>query len=175
MNHLEEDIKESSDGGYYTILYPHMGGQFNICPGDYTLKMVNRFLDYGGDSVVITHPHIIQKMETIDNKLCFYSIGGMIISPDSKFVIWDTHPEFSIVVHYYFDNKKLVKVTCSFLICVRDNKSYLKVYPFYDYYNNLGNKDKGLIYRDFTLVYNRLFNCNKRKVSIKSEYLIKEC
>lgn len=175
INHLRFDIDDCCDRDYYTIMYSHMGGQFNINPGKYTLKMIRKFIDYGVDSVVVTHPHIIQRMDMIDNKLCFNSIGGMIISPDSKFVIWDTHPEFSIAVHYYFDKNKLVKVTCSFLICVRDNKSYLKVYPFYDYYNDLINEEKCVIYRNFVLVYNRLFNCNKSKVSIEKEYLIKEC
>lgn len=174
MNHLEEDIKDSYNGGYYTILYPHMGGQFNICPGTYTLKMVEKFIKYGVDSVVITHPHIVQKMTTINNRLCFYSIGGMIISPDSKFVIWETRPEYSVVLHYYFDNMKLIKITCSFLICVRDKNSYLKVNPFYDYYKKLSKEERVKVLDEFTEVYNRVFNCNLKKVKVSKEYLIRE-
>lgn len=171
---LEKNLNEVKKNGYYTIMYPHMGGQFNIEPGEYVLKMVNKFKNMGCDSVVITHPHIIQKMRKIDNTFCFYSIGGMIISPTSKFVLWETKPQYSLVLHYYFDKNKLLKITGSFLICVSDKESYLKVYPFYKYYTRCNVERQKELQSEFLDVYNRLFDSNKETVDIKDEYIIEE-
>ena len=71
---LKRNIKEQKNNGYYTVMYSHMGGQFNVAVGEYSLKMANKFKEFGVDSLISTHPHIIQKMEKKDNCFCFYSI-----------------------------------------------------------------------------------------------------
>lgn len=171
---LIENITSAKKLGYYIIMYPHMGGQFNVAPGKYVLKMVDKFKVMGCDSIIITHPHVVQTMKYDSGTFCFYSIGGLIISPTSKFVLWETKPQYSLVVHYYFNNNKLVKLTCSFLICVSDKKSYLKIYPFYEFYNKSDEEEKTKFQRDFIEVYNRLFNTNKSFVNIENEFVITE-
>lgn len=171
---LKYNINKAKKDNYYVIMYPHMGGQFNINYGNYVKKMTYKFYEYGSDSIIITHPHIIQSMKFIDNVPCFNSIGGMIISPDSKFVIWDTLPEYSLVLHYYFKNNKICKITCSFLICVKDSNSYLKVYPFYDYYCLVEKENRKLLKEQFISIYNRLFMTNYKTIKLKKEYTIME-
>lgn len=169
---LKNNIKNCKKNGYYTIMYPHMGGQYNLEPGEYVLKMTDKFKKWGSDSVVITHPHIIQKMSLKKDFYCFYSIGGMVISPTSKFVLWETKPQYSIVLNYYFEKKKMIKITCSFLTCIKDKDSYLKVYPLSKYYEGCNNKEKIKIKKEFIEVYNRLFSTSLDDVDIKDEYII---
>lgn len=64
------------------------------------------------------------------------------MSPKSNFVVWDTLPQYSAVLNYYFENNKLIKLTISFIICIYDKDTYLKVYPFYDFYNKLNSIQK---------------------------------
>jgi len=174
MNPLYEKIVNSKIEKYFTIFYPHMGGQFNIIPGSYTLKMMEKFEGMGCNSVVVTHPHIIQKMRFINDCSCFYSTGGVVISPTSKFVLWETKPQYSVAVNYYFEHFKLVKLTISFFICVKDQKSYLKVYPFYEYYNSVDESERIFLKEDIIQIYNRLFSENYKDLDIKEEYVIKE-
>ena len=165
---IENTISNLKKQNKYVIMYPHIGGQYNLFLGEYTKKFIETINKFGCDSIVITHPHIIQDVKNINN--CF-SIGDIVISPKSKFVIWNTLPEYSIVLNYYFENNNLIKITLSFLICIKDKKTYLKVYPFYDFYNELAKKDKEKYSKKFKVVFNRVFDC---EFSIKDEYIVWE-
>ena len=166
LDRISNIVNKLKNQNRYIIMYPHIGGQYNIIPGRYTNSVVKYFNDIGCDSILITHPHIIQDTKSLENTL---SIGGVIISPKSKFVLWDTLPQYSIVVNYYFDKNKLIKITISFLICVKDKKTYLKVYPFYNFYNSLNEKNKAKYKKEFEKILNRVFD---GKLDIKDEYII---
>ena len=163
---IKNDILKLKKNERYVIIYPHIGGQFNITPGRYTDSVLNELNNSGCDSIIITHPHIIQDVKKYDN--CF-SIGDLVISPNTNFVIWNKLPNYSMVINYYFDNNKLVNLTLSFLICVKDKDNYLKVYPFYDFYNNLNDKEKDKYLKEFEEVYKRVFNT---ECSVKKEYKV---
>lgn len=171
---LKESIKDSKEKKYYTIFYGHMGGQYNINPGNYVTKTTNKLEKYGSDSIILTHPHIVQTHSIDNNTMKFYSLGGIIISPTSNFVIWETLPQYSAILHYYFEKNKVIKATVEFLICIKDPKTYLKVYPFYDYYNIQNENSKKEIYLEFIKVYNRFFNKRLKKIKIKKEYIVVE-
>lgn len=164
---IKKLVKELKRKNNYVIIYPHMGGQFNTKLGNYSKKIIEELKKAGADSIVITHPHIIQ--EKYKDKV--FSIGDVIISPNSKFVVWDSLPQYSLVINYYFEKKEIKKITIEFLICVPDNKSYLKVYPFYAYYSGLNGLKKEKIKKEFFDVYKRIFN---NKLKIKKEYVIWE-
>ena len=164
LNDIKNKVSKLKEDNRYVIMYPHIGGQYNIFPGKNTKKLIEFFKDIKCDEVIITHPHIIQNMNYEEN---IYSIGGLIISPTSDFVIWDTLPQYSLVLNYYFNNNKLENITCSFLICVKDKDTYLKVYPFYDFYNKLNESDKEKYKKQFDIVFNRVFNYTD---IIKEEY-----
>ena len=166
LDRISNIVNKLKNQNRYIIMYPHIGGQYNIIPGRYTNSVVKYFNDIGCDSILITHPHIIQDTKSLENTL---SIGGVIISPKSKFVLWDTLPQYSIVVNYYFDKNKLIKITISFLICVKDKKTYLKVYPVYNFYNSLNEKNKAKYKKEFEKILNRVFD---GKLDIKDEYII---
>ena len=164
INKIKSYINEKDR---YIIMYSHMGGQYNIDFGTYSTNMINEFKNIGCNSIVITHPHIIQNTYKYKN---VFSIGGVIISPTSKYVLWDTYPEFSGVVNYYFKENKLKKITISFLICTKNKNTYLKVYPFYDFYQTLNINEKKEYKKRFDTVFRRIFNYTD---DVKKEYMMK--
>ena len=166
INNIKNDIMKLKKNKRYVIIYPHIGGQFNIYPGNYTKNLVDELNNIGCDSIIITHPHIIQNVKNLKN--CF-SVGDLVTSPDAKFTIWEKLPNYSMVVNYYFDNNSLVKETVSFLISVKDKESYLKVYPFYDYYNSLKKEEKEKYEKEFNEILERVFD---NESSIKEEYKV---
>lgn len=175
FNHIKKSIYEAKENNRYVLMYPHMGGQYNIEPGDYTKKMVRNFCNMGCDSVVITHPHIIQNMKILkDPKPVFYSIGGLVISPDSKYVLWETLPEYSLAVHYYFEKNKLKKITVSVLICISDKESYLRVYPFFDFYYSLKCDKRKKYEIQYEKILDRLLLSQDNCYKVKREYLVVE-
>lgn len=167
LDDLEKEVRKLKEKNDYLIMYAHMGGQFNIELGNYSKKMIDEFNRIGIDSTIITHPHVIQNKYKNNT----FSIGDVVISPRSKFVVWDTLPEYSIVVNYYFTSKGIKKITMSYLICVKDKKAYLKVYPFYKYYHALNKEEKKVIKKQFLNIYKRTF---KNKLKIEKEYIVWE-
>ena len=164
---IKKIVKELKSKNNYVIMYPHMGGQFNIKLGNYSKSMIDEFKKIGVDSIVITHPHVIQEKY----KEGVFSIGDVIISPNSKFAVFNSLPQYSLAINYYFEKKKLKKITISFLICLPDNNSYLKVYPFYNFYSHLNKFDKDKFKKEFINIYKRIFD---DKLKIKDEYVIWE-
>ncbi len=152
----------------FILMYPHIGGQYNIDVGNYTNDVVKKLHDIGCDSVVVTHPHIIQNMKINNN--CFNSIGDLIISPKSKYVLWETLPEYSLAINYYFEKNNLIKITLTLLICVKDDDSYLKVYPFYDFYNKLDYRKKQKYKKEYEEICNRL---HLGEYKVEKEWLVK--
>ena len=166
INKIKKIVNQLKNNNRFVIMYPHIGGQYNIYPGKYTIDLVNEFNNIGCDSIIVTHPHIIQNVKNINN--CF-SIGDIAISPKSDYVLWDSLPQYSAILNYYFDNNRLKKMTLSFLISTKDKKSYMKVYPFYDYYNSLSDDKKIKYKKEFIEVFNRIF---ESECSIEKEYII---
>ena len=164
---IKDIVTKLKNDNRYVIMYPHIGGQYNIYPGNNTKNLVKYFKSIKCDDIIITHPHVIQNMDYEDN---VYSIGSMITPPTYNFVRWDTYPEFSIVLNYYFSNNRLESIGISFLICVSDSNTHLKVYPFYDFYNQLDSSKKEIYKKKFDIVSNRVL---KNIEEVKEEYIVR--
>ena len=164
---IKDIVSKLKSDNRYVIMYPHIGGQYNIYPGNNTKSLIKYFKSIKCDDIIITHPHVIQNTD-YDNHV--YSIGSMITPPTYNFVRWDTNPEYSIVLNYYFNNNKLESIGISFLICVSDSNTHLKVYPFYDFYNQLDSKNKEIYKKQFDIVSSRVL---KNIEDVKEEYIVR--
>lgn len=78
INNREIDlqIKKYKAEGYFVIVIPHAGVEFQEIPLPEWRKRYHQFIDAGADIVIGTHPHIIQGKETYCNKKIYYSIGN---------------------------------------------------------------------------------------------------
>jgi len=108
-----EQARKNSD---FVILYPHIGGQFNNKPGEFTKYFIDKATQSGlCDIVIASHPHVIQKAGWINGIPCFFSLGNFSMSPNSFYIPYDADTDIGLAVHLYFDDTRLAAISFSFL------------------------------------------------------------
>ena len=125
-------IRQARDRADIVIVCPHMGGQFNRTPGQFSEYVMARLAEMGADAVVASHPHIVQKVERKGDVLCAYSLGNVSMSMCTAYIIRDDLPDYGIALHLYVDGGRIVRATCSILIMQEDGDGYLRVRPLAD-------------------------------------------
>ena len=115
IERVEKDLAYARKHSDYTIVLPHMGGQFNLTVGSFSEMYMNIFNENKADFIIGSHPHIIQKYEKKDYSRCFFSIGNVSMAQNSTYIIKDNNPEIGIVVHLNFSakNKKFNNISIS--------------------------------------------------------------
>ncbi len=104
VENVKNNIKYAKDYSDLVIVLPHMGGQFNKVPGDFSEYYMKIFKEEGVDIIIASHPHIIQKFSNENGVPAFYSIGNFSMAPNSTYIILDNHPEIGIIVHIDIDS-----------------------------------------------------------------------
>lgn len=135
------DIKKAKQKADYVICYPHVGGQFNDVPGEFTEHVMENATKAGADIVIASHSHLVQGTKDINGVFCAYSIGNVSMSPNSSIVVKECLPDYGIVMHLYFDGKTLAKKTFSIIKGVEKKGKLLKSYPI-DLLYSLTKKEK---------------------------------
>lgn len=78
---IEEDIKKTKDlGADLTILFLHWGNEYHNNPSNYQIELGEKIIGWGGDIVLGSHPHVIQKskINNDDNNFIIYSMGNFL-------------------------------------------------------------------------------------------------
>ena len=148
------DTKKSAD---IVIVCPHMGGQFNIEPGTFSRMVMKRFVVAGADAVIASHPHVIQKLEFINDIPCAFSLGNVSMSMNTMYVIPDGLPQFGMILHLYLDGKTISKISYSLIEIKTNETGNVTIVPLND-----GNMLKKLS--------NRING--KEQSEIRTEYII---
>lgn len=156
ISRLEGQIREARLRADYIILCPHMGGQFNTVPGEFSEYVIRQCAKTDVDAIICSHPHVIQKFEMINQKPCFFSIGNFSMSMGTEYIIRDNLPDYGLIVHFYIDNNGLNRITFSIIKMVEDKKGYLKVALTSDLYDTASPKEKDVLVRDIKYVKNLL-------------------
>jgi hypothetical protein len=75
---IEATKKLRSDHpGSYLITFIHWGNEYDT-QNTYQRSFAHRLIDAGVDAIIGSHPHVIQGIETYNNKPIFYSLGNFI-------------------------------------------------------------------------------------------------
>jgi len=61
-----------------TIIYPHMGAEYQTTADQLRTNLYRKMIDYGADAVLGNHPHWTQNSEAYKGKLIVYSMGNFI-------------------------------------------------------------------------------------------------
>lgn len=173
-NKIISNIKKTinNDKSDIKILLLHTGGQFNKTPGTYTEEIINKIKQSNVNTIIATHPHIVQKC-TYDKKLIAYSLGNFSISPSTPYLIFEDLPEYSIILNMYIENKKIIKYTFTVLKTIEDSNNYLKIYlvnELIEKENNNEKKEK--LINDLLFIYNKVLSKSLKQIDIKEEYEI---
>ena len=174
LEQLQADLKRAGKVANYTICCLHSGGQFNLEPGRFSHHIFDFLAKNGADLVVGTHPHVVQRHDLFaGSMLGFYSLGSFNISPSSPYLVKAGLPCYSVMLHLYFKQKVLSKVTFTVLKAVEDKRGMLVIYPV----NLLGHelvqgREISRLVEDVTFIYNRIMAGAKKKVKLQDEYLL---
>lgn len=175
LENLHSQIIKTKDCSDYVILCPHMGGQFNDTPGDFSRYVMKRAVKAKPDLIIGNHPHIVQEMEIIDMIPCFYSIGNISMSMSSGYVLRDNLPDYGVILNIYFDHaKKMEKITGTVIKMFENNNRYLRVAPVYSIYESINDeKEKMKLKEDYYKIVHKMIGESIYTNDITREFDIK--
>lgn len=173
LERLKSDIEKARCEADYVIVCLHSGGLFNVKVGAYTEYIVDLIVRVGADAIVGNHPHVVQKF--VDKGcLVAYSLGNFSISPSSLYLVRENLPEYSVLLHFYFDKERmsLYKVTFSILKIVESKNGNLSVYPINALYDKCDiTSERDMLISDCTKIYNTFTGKKEMAIDILDEYV----
>ena len=75
---LFANIRESSRNGDFVIVLPHWNYEFATVPAPAVRKLARKLIRAGADLVVGAHPHVVNGIESINDKTVAYCLGNFI-------------------------------------------------------------------------------------------------
>lgn len=165
---LFEDIETAKCNADVVLFCPHIGGQFNPTPGEFSQYVLSRAAERGVDAILASHAHVVQQAERKGTIPCFYSLGNFSMSPNSIYLLHEGLPEYGIAAHLYFDGAKLVKTGFSVLKIVE--KDCLTVFPADVYYDRCNEQEKARVLFEIRQICSTVTGRNFNDFVIQREY-----
>lgn len=72
---LSEIIRKAKDQCDYLLVFPHAGVEHTVAPLPEWRRIYKRFIEWGADAVIASHPHCPQGWELYEGKPIYYSLG----------------------------------------------------------------------------------------------------
>lgn len=98
---IESDIKKTKEMGVdLTVLFIHWGNEYHNNPSNYQVELGEKILDWGGNIIFGSHPHVIQKSRIINKEMdnfIIYSMGNFL-SNQSKLTMGNSLTEDGVMV-----------------------------------------------------------------------------
>ena len=167
---IGKDYSEARERADIVLFYPHVGGQFNTRPGNYSKHFLEKCRELGFDGIFAAHSHTTQMAEYINGVPCFYSVGNVTMSPCTFYQVPESLPEYGLAVHNYVDEKKIKRVTFSVIKMVEDENTPLRVVPVFDLYYELDARGREKLMRDVAAVYHRVTGRELSATAPEKEY-----
>lgn len=106
MGDLEAQLKRAKQCSDLLVVLIHIGGQFNVEPGDYSKYMMDKLCELDADIIVGNHPHTAQRVEKRESgAIVAYSLGGYCMSVSGEYLVHDCLPEYSLALHVDIDEE----------------------------------------------------------------------
>ena len=147
-----KDLEVARKNSDFVVFFPHMGGQFNIKPGEFSEYIVKTAAESGFcDVIAASHPHVVQKMEVVNRVPCFYSLGNFSMSPNSYYIPQNSDQDVGLAIHLYLEEGKLHSVSYTMLKIREQRKRIMRVLPF-DCLKNPSQAEFGQAERVFEII-----------------------
>ena len=95
-------LKKTAD---LIIVYAHWGDEYEDRPNENQIQIARQFIDEGADTIIGSHPHVIQSIEKYEGKYIFYSLGNFIFD---QFFSLRTQHGLSVGINYEKNKNNLV-------------------------------------------------------------------
>lgn len=160
-------IKECRKRADYVIVLPHIGGQYNEVPSEYTKEICNASIKAGADAVIANHEHVvhpIDKQYLSSGRIVAYSIGNFFGVNGSITEPFDKMSEYSIAVHIDIERDKEPKYSFSIYKTIVDSDE-LKTVPLYDLIDKSAGTEKDKLIQDNGKIFKNVtgFECTDVK------------
>ena len=131
---FRKDIRSAAEKADLVIVYPHVGGQFNLYPGAISEYVVAKALEAGAHAVIASHSHMLQKAALRGAVPCAFSLGNFNMDPTSSLMLPECMSDYGIALHLYVEDKKIVKTTFSVLKMIVNNQGQIQTWPVDELY-----------------------------------------
>lgn len=172
IDRLIAKIRQAKMIADIVIVMPHTGGQYNPAPGTYTKYIIDTIAAESPSIIVAGHPHVPLRGEVVNNIFSAYSLGNFCFTPGVGYFIPNTFSEYGVVLHSYWDVKrmKLAKVGFTTIVNIVNDNGIAITLPVMDYYHSLHSAiEKDKLRADNEAIVNRFVGGNT-SVDIESEY-----
>lgn len=80
---IKSDIEKTKElGADLIVVFIHWGNEYHREPSEYQIELGDKMMEWGADIILGSHPHVIQKSETINkngkDKFIVYSMGNFL-------------------------------------------------------------------------------------------------
>lgn len=151
-------IKKAKESADIVIVMPHVGGQYNPAPGNYTKYIVDAITRESPTLVIAGHPHVPLRFETVNNVFTAYSLGNFSFTPDTGYYIPNSLSEYGLILHSYWDvhTKELTKLSYSIVKNVVGEDGISRVVPIRGLYDSLSAIEKERLFVEAQAVASRV-------------------
>lgn len=158
LDQLFSDIENAKKCSDFVLFCPHIGGQFNKIPGEFSRYIFSVVADRNVDAIVASHAHVVQEAQFKGKIPCFYSLGNFSMSPNSVYLLHENLPNYGIVAHLYFGKNGIIKTSFSILKIVEDDM--LTVWPVDEYVKSvhLSELEMNKLNNDVKQIYHTVTN-----------------
>ena len=168
-------ISEVRSRADLVFVCPHMGGQYNIEPGIFSLFVMDKIAAAGVDAVVANHAHVIQRGEIKNGIPCLYALGNFSSSLSNPHCVNEVKPEYSVMMHFYISENTIDKITFTILKIVEDASHRIKVKPICDKMIGETDVQKAQTQKDIQMIYERITGGPMGKTEISNEFQYFDC
>jgi len=118
---LEEKIKSEKSKGQFIIIMPHWGNEYQTTHSPQQEAMAKKWISWGADLIIGSHPHVVQDAQEIDGVPVFYSLGNLLF--DQTF---SKETQEGLIIA-----GKITKEEIQIIIAVNENDSKSDGEPFF--------------------------------------------
>ena len=169
VEQFQADIRKAKEKADFVIFYPHIGGQFDPHPGQFTEYVMEKAVEAGVDAIVASHAHVVQNAKMFGTTPCAYSIGNFNMDPTSCLGVLENLPGWGLAWHLDVENGKLKKVSFTILVAEKKGRK-LTTRTLTDRYNAASEKKKVIYKRHARLIYSTVTRTALMDNFIQDEY-----
>ena len=173
VERMVQDIKTAREKADFVLVYPHIGGQFNVKVGDFTRHVFAKAMEAGADALVASHSHVVQKAEYLGQVPTAYSLGNFSMSPLFYAVEAKHLREWGLAAHLYLEDSQVCKFTFTMLKAVPDSNGQLVSWPADQLEQHLTSAaDKQALRQEAAYIYNCVTGRELPEGPLQTEYEI---
>jgi|GEM_PF-975919 len=105
IEQMQKDINEAKKEADFIIVSMHAGTEYTPNPSSEQIEFAHKAIEAGADMIYSHHPHVVQAIESYQNKPIFYSLGNFVFDQE-----WSQETKEGIVLKTEFIYDKITSI-----------------------------------------------------------------